>query len=278
MTDAAAEPAAAPLLGMSSAAFRGRTVDWIVDASSTGELDGVEWGVGDQQAIDYSASAADIARLARITSVAGLACCGLSLHDDDALGRSLSEWEWVSHAAQALGATHVRAYATPSSAAMSRAFSADMQELQHRIRQRSDLLAGNGLTLLLEPAPRTLTPTPCLAREALSTADPDRVGVVYDPGSLAQEGWVDPYLALGILGRAVRHVHVKNVRPTVADGRWGWDYSTLSAGIVDWGRVLDAIRSVGYAGWFVLDHLSSPDADNYAGDVAELRSLVRGTG
>jgi sugar phosphate isomerase/epimerase len=147
--------------------------------------------------------------------------------------------------------------------------------LRSRLAERAGVLSAAGLRLLLEPAPMTLVPDPAQAREVLGGTDQEMVGVVYDPGSLAREGWLDPWLAAGVLGPLLRHVHVKNLSPTRGeDGRWSWLPTTLDAGIVDWTRVFAALHQAGYRDWLVLDHLSSPGTDAFAADLRHLRALM----
>jgi sugar phosphate isomerase/epimerase len=94
---------------------------------------------------------------------------------------------------------------------------------------------------------------------------------------MAREGWLDPYVATGLLGPLLRHVHVKNLRPgRVADGPWTWSHTTLADGIVDWKRVFRALDRAGYQGWLVLDHLSTSGAASLTEDVAALRAYAAG--
>ncbi|MEV6904588.1 sugar phosphate isomerase/epimerase [Amycolatopsis sp. NPDC051372] len=234
-------------------------------------LDGVEWGVGVGHALELTASDAQLAAVAGAAEEAGIACAGVAVHEPDALAYPGPLWQRVCDLAVALHAPHVRVYATGHGTD----FDTDFTRLRSQLAGKAAECAARGVRLLLEPAPTTLVPDPSLACRALSEVDVDRVGIVYDPGSLAREGWQDPFLATGVLGPLLRHVHVKNVAPERAeDGTWLWRRTALDTGIVDWPRVSDALEAAGYSGWFVLDHLSSQEPGSLAADLVHLRKLT----
>jgi sugar phosphate isomerase/epimerase len=258
-------------LGLASAALPGLDPAELCAQAAAHALDGVEWGAGAGHQLPLAAAATDdaVTAIVRAAAAHGLDCCGVAIHDEDALRLPLADWQRLALVAVRLGAPHVRVYAT----GLEGVFRADFDRLRERLAERAAVLAAVGVRLLLEPAPSTLVPDPAQARDAFAGAEPGQVGVVYDPGSLAREGWLDPFLATGVLGGLLRHVHVKNLSPQRgADGRWSWLRTTLPAGIVDWPRVLAALDDAGYRGWLVLDHLSAPGG--LGPDLADLRALT----
>jgi Sugar phosphate isomerases/epimerases len=259
-------------LALSSSALVGWSPEEICAACADAGLDGVEWGVGPRQVLQPHDVKLGVADLQRAGNSAGLLCSGVSAHDDNALLYPAETWKWLAALAAELGAPHVRVYAPPL--APSRIESA-WNELRDRLSECSTITAEAGVRLLIEPAPTTMVPGPVLASHALAHLEENDVGVVYDPGSLAREGWVGPHLAVSLLGPLLRHVHVKNVSPTRESSVWRWHPATLEAGIVDWDGVLEALDAVGYRDWFVLDHLSAEiSAEVLRSDVARLRQLA----
>ncbi len=269
------------LLAVASAALPGWEPGRLCAAAANAGLRGVEWGAGRGQALPLDAPDRAVDALVRAAAADGLAACGLSVHDDRALESPVEVWERLAAAAVAVGAPHVRVYAPPvlDESESSGAFPEAFARLKRRIAEVAAVVAAVGPRLLLEPAPTTLVPDPVLAVRALSAADQDRVGVVYDPGSLAREGWLDPFLATDVLGPLLRHVHVKNASPVRgADGTWTWLRSVLDAGIVDWPRVFRALDRTGYEGWLVLDHLDAHTGESLASEAGCLRRLAEGGG
>jgi sugar phosphate isomerase/epimerase len=260
-------------LGVASSALPAGEPEWVCATAAAHGLAGVEWGAGSGHSLAVDAADHAVDRLARAATAHGLECCGFAVHEPDALAWPVPVWRRLAETAVALGAPHVRAYPTVPCGD----FGADLARLRDRIAERAETVAAAGVRLLLEPSPTTLAPGPELAREALAQARQHQVGVVYDPGSLAREGWLDPFLATAMLGPLLRHVHVKNLSPRPGcGGAWTWQRSTLEAGIVDWPRVFAALDRVGYRRWLVLDHLSSQDDGTLATDLGHLRALMDG--
>jgi sugar phosphate isomerase/epimerase len=259
-------------LGLSSSALPGWGIDQIAGACAEAGLDGVEWGVGAGQVVTAADLKLAVQPLELAARTAGLRCSGISAHDEDALGYPMDTWKWLAQLAAELGAPHVRVYAGPARALR---ITEGWNELVEQLSACSAVTEQAGVRLLVEPAPTTLVPGPILAMRALAGLNPDVVGIVYDPGSLAREGWIAPHLAVPMLGALLRHVHVKNMAPVQDSARWRWRPATIEAGIVDWPSVLSALDSAGYQDWFILDHLSGETAmDVLLSDVARLRRLI----
>jgi sugar phosphate isomerase/epimerase len=251
--------------------------DLLCEGAAASGLSGIEWGVGAGQALALDATEHAVTALARSQESHDLACCSLAVHDEQALTAAPGTWERLAAAATALDAPYVRVYATPPSrpGRSPGRFQEEFDQLRDALARAAEVTARAGRRLLLEPAPSTLAPGPALAVLALSSADQEQVGVVYDPGSLAREGWLDPFLTTDVLGPLLRHVHAKNTAPRrTAEGRWAWERSDLTAGIVDWSRVFHALNVAQYEGWVVLDHLASHTQADLRSEAACLTELT----
>lgn len=272
MTGSAYPPRSSFRIGVLSSALPGWAPDDLCAAAADAGAEGVEWGVGSGQALDSADPGTGLDRLAGACRARGLSCAGLAVQDADGLRLSLETWRRLAEHGRVLGAPHIRVFASPVDPTD---VGGGLAELGARLAACAEIVAETGLRLLLEPAPRTLLPAPEMARQALAAIDPKITGVVYDPGNLAQEGWLDPRLAVAVYGPLLRHVHVKNVAPRYEAGAWRWGPAPLKDGLVDWARVLEALDSTGYDGWLVLDHLSGrADAGVLASDVAQVRRLT----
>lgn len=121
-----------------------------------------------------------------------------------------------------------------------------------------DLARSHGVKALVEIHHKTICPSASLAHRLVSAFDPDLVGVILDPGNMAQEGFEDYRIGAELLGPYLAHVHLKNAafeRP--ADGGvWQPRWAPLEDGVVDFGQVFDALESVGYDGWLVIEDFS----------------------
>jgi sugar phosphate isomerase/epimerase len=121
-----------------------------------------------------------------------------------------------------------------------------------------DLARSNGVKALIEIHHRTICPSASLAHRLVSAFDPDLVGVILDPGNMAQEGFENYHIGAELLGPYLAHVHIKNSafeRPA-GGGVWEPRWAPLEDGVVDFGRVFEALDYVGYTGWLVMEDFS----------------------
>lgn len=91
-----------------------------------------------------------------------------------------------------------------------------------------------------------------LLLDLLRGLDPERIGVLFDPGNAVREGWLPIELQVDMVRDYVKHVHVKNFE---------WDPgspgrvvpSPLDRGIVDWGKAVMLLEAAGYRGYYSLE-------------------------
>ncbi|MFC5405780.1 sugar phosphate isomerase/epimerase family protein [Cohnella soli] len=147
-----------------------------------------------------------------------------------------------------------------------------------------------GVKGLVETHHGTIAASASGARRLVEGFDPNSLGVLYDPGNLAHEGFENYRLGLEILGPYLAHVHVKNAawRPAerAADGSLGWrsEWAPMKDGVVPWRQVIADLSAVGYDGYIGIEDFSqqftnSSDmlqhfADYIGGLVAETPSSV----
>ena len=121
-----------------------------------------------------------------------------------------------------------------------------------------DLARSHGVKALIEIHHRTICPSTSLAHRLVSAFDPEFVGVIFDPGNMAQEGFEDYRIGAELLGPHLAHVHIKNSafeRPA-GGGVWEPRWAPLEDGVVDFGLVFEALEHVGYDGWLVMEDFS----------------------
>jgi len=93
-------------------------------------------------------------------------------------------------------------------------------------------------------------------RRLLEGRDPEWVAAMYDPGNMVREGMENWKMGCEILGPYLKHVHVKDaVWVRDAAGKWTVESAGCDEGVIDWGQVIDALRSVGYDGFLDLEDL-----------------------
>jgi sugar phosphate isomerase/epimerase len=130
--------------------------------------------------------------------------------------------------------------------------------------------------LCLEIHMGTIIPSPSLALRVVEESDPDRVGVIYDPGNMVHEGFENHRLGIELLGEYLAHVHAKNAAwQRDESGRWTCEWARLQDGIADWPAVMQVLQDKGYSGWISNENFcdTEPVEQRLAGDLAYLRGI-----
>jgi L-ribulose-5-phosphate 3-epimerase len=78
------------------------------------------------------------------------------------------------------------------------------------------------------------------------------IGVNFDPANMILYGMGDPVEAVGVLGRRILQVHLKDARPSDSLGEWGSE-TPLGKGSVDWQGFFDALRRVEFTGNYIIE-------------------------
>jgi len=122
--------------------------------------------------------------------------------------------------------------------------------------------------------------SPSAARRLVDGLDPKCVGVIFDPGNMAYEGFETWRMACDLLGPYLAHVHVKNARWKVESDAppapvvWKADNAPLREGFVNWSEVMKALRSAGYDGCLSLeDFTPGPKRELLSSTLSFLKSL-----
>lgn len=141
-----------------------------------------------------------------------------------------------------------------------------------------EMAGSHGVKALVEIHHKTICPSASLAHRLVSAFDPERIGVIFDPGNMAQEGFEDYRIGLELLGPYLAHVHIKNSafeRPE-GGGVWKPRWAPLEDGVVDFEFLFAALDSVGYDGWLVVEDFSAarPTRETLRHNLGFVRTLV----
>lgn len=151
------------------------------------------------------------------------------------------------------------------------------------LAKTAGLAARAGVKVCVETHMGQIAPSASAARRLLDGLDPSAVGVIYDPGNMVTEGQEQTKMGLEILGPYLAHVHVKNgawsKRPDAAPGENPWTSgigTPLDEGVMDWGKVIQALREVGYDGYLSFEDFSSGRSteDKVAFNIGYIKSLL----
>jgi inosose dehydratase len=180
-----------------------------------------------------------------------------------------------------------RADSPPSPAFTDAAWTA-LVDLLHDI---ADAAAAMGHPTAFHPHAGTFVETPAEVDRLVAATDPVRVGICLDVGHHIVGGG-DPVAAVRALGDRVRHVHLKDVDPSVLDGLRAGRFAglgdavqeglftELGAGTLDLDGVLELLAERDYAGWLMVEQDTSlgPPSESAAIGRRVLASALRRLG
>jgi sugar phosphate isomerase/epimerase len=141
-----------------------------------------------------------------------------------------------------------------------------------------ELAGQHGVKALVEIHHDTICPSASLAHRLVSGSDSDAIGVTFDPGNMALEGFEDYRIGTELLGPYLAHVHLKNAaldRPENG-GAWRPRWAPLEDGVVDFERLFEALRVAGYEGWLMIEDFSAarPTREALRHNLGFIRDLV----
>lgn len=130
----------------------------------------------------------------------------------------------------------------------------------------ADAAGERGVTLLMETGQETAR---CLSA-LLEELDHPALGINFDPANMILYGKGDPVEAVRMLGRWIRHVHIKDAIATKIPGTWGTE--------VPWGRgqvgsasFLHALETIDYNGALAIEREAG---DNRLEDIRQAAGLL----
>lgn len=145
---------------------------------------------------------------------------------------------------------------------------AALERFQRWIDDLTPALRHHGVRLGLEIHQRTACPSASMAMRVIDSLDPAVIGVIYDIGNLAIEGWENVALALELMGPRLAHVQIKNASwsPRGTAQGWDWSWCPIEDGLLPLPAIVSDLVAAGYAGW-----LSAEDFSTHHGDIDKLR-------
>jgi sugar phosphate isomerase/epimerase len=212
-------------------------------------------------------------RARRISESAGLEIVGLGTYIE--VG-DLDATEEAMRFAKAAGSPRIRVgVGRPENASY-----ADLLAAAREFLAGVEELAGEyGVKALVEIHHGTICPSASLAHRLVSGLDPEAIGVIFDPGNMVFEGFEDYRIGAELLGPYLGHVHLKNAafdRPE-GGGTWRARWAPLEDGVVDFERLFETLRTVGYDGWLVIEDFSAarPSREALRHNLGFVRDLVQ---
>jgi sugar phosphate isomerase/epimerase len=137
--------------------------------------------------------------------------------------------------------------------------------LVERVREVADSFAQNGVDLLIETGPEPAS----VLLQFLNDLNCRNVGVNYDPANMILWGSGDPIASIPILGRHIKHVHVKDAIAS-SKPRMDWGREVVfGSGEVEPLIFLDELEEIGYSGPLCIEREAGENP------LADVRAAIR---
>ena len=169
-----------------------------------------------------------------------------NMHEMDATKRAaqLDEARRFIDLAQRLGASYVRVFGNEYVPGVPR--DAMLAHIAGGLRELGDYAAARHVTVLIE-SHGDFTDSPSLL-ELLQRANSPGVALLWDAHHTFVSGKEEPEHTVAQLGRYIRHTHLKDSIPAQTEG--GRRYVLTGTGQVPVRRQVEALRKIGYAGYY----------------------------
>jgi len=117
------------------------------------------------------------------------------------------------------------------------------------------------------------------ALRLLERHDPNRVGILMDPGNMVfegNEGWRN---AVQLMGPYLAYIHCKNAQFVREGNAWRRRWASLEEGIADYGELMTALKDEGFSGYLSIEDLRReiPVDTRVGGGIRYLRGLDTST-
>ncbi|MDF2718320.1 MAG: Xylose isomerase domain protein barrel [Paenibacillus sp.] len=254
-------------------------IEWRVTGFDAGRLQDKPsfWG-NNLSTVDAGSSEERLLALKRLADEAGLAVpnlgCYLKVGDLAAVERDM-------RTAKLLGAPSIR-IAVPGYN-RTKTYGELFKETRDYMERVQELGGRFGIKALIEMHMNMIAPSAGLARRLVEGFDPERIGVIFDPGNMVYEGYEQYRMGLEVLGEYLAHVHVKNAvwernpnQKNATDPAWRTVSAPMREGFANWPQVIADLKSVGYDGWLSFEDFSqsAPTEELLADNIAYIKSLL----
>lgn len=220
------------------------------------------WG-NNQAMLDWSQAQDEAAQLRQVLDQHGLPCAAIASYvQTDDIDRIAVAVE----VARILGCEFIRVRVPWYGPGCD--YRSLLEQARTTYRDLAQISQETGVDSLIEIHDNSICPTASAAMRVLEGLDPSLVGVIFDPGNYAREGFESLPMVIDLLGPYLRHVHVKNGRVAMSETtnskgiRSEGPNCDLADGLIDWPQLITWLQGAGYDGWYSLENfrgLESPD-------------------
>jgi sugar phosphate isomerase/epimerase len=136
--------------------------------------------------------------------------------------------------------------------------------LKKRLRQLELKAYKAGVKLLLELHWGTIMSSFSSAHLLTHDLDPNCIAITFDPANMMVEGKEDWEFGLKLLQSHIDNVHVKNMSWFSGERGWSWEWSPVTAGMVNWAELICLLERNHYSGDYAIEDFLVPNNNKHS--------------
>ena len=253
--------------------------DEVVYLAKKYQCDGIEWWCTENGHINLSNLISSAKEVSKITSESGLLCAGIAPYFT--YNETKEYLAKIFEVAQILHTRNVRchSYIFDGSVSVEDLITKQRKWLEEIVLPQAEKA---DVRINIEQHHNMICCTPNACRCLIDGLPERHIGIIFDPGNSAVEGFTRPEYSISVFGKYLAHVHVKNCRQTsqtqdATSGRkYAFEFGALSEGDLDWKDIVAALQKSGFDGFLSLEALDKRSSETkMAEDIVYLQTLLK---
>lgn len=250
----------------------------VVHLAKRYNCDGIEWWCRESAHIDLLNLMSSAREVSKITSESGLLCAGIAPYFKYNEPREyLSK---IFEAARILNTRNVRCHSYPfdGSTPVEDLIKKQRKWLEEVVLPEAEKA---DVRVNIEQHHNMICCTPNACRDLVDGLPEKNIGIIFDPGNSAVEGFTRPEYSISVFGKYLAHVHVKNCKQTQTTGRavsgrkYKMEFGSVAEGDLDWKSIIAALQKSGFNGFISLEALDKrPSEKKVEEDIVYLQKIL----
>ncbi|MCX7705175.1 MAG: sugar phosphate isomerase/epimerase [bacterium] len=259
-----------------------KKVSEVIELAKKYRCDGIEWWCRENAHIDLKDLKKSATEVAKMMEGSGIVCAGLAPYFK--FNEPKDYMAKIFEAANILKTRNVRCHSYHFDGGIS------FDELMQRQRRWLEEVVlpeaeKFDVRLNIEQHHINICCTPNACRQLVDGLSERYVGIIFDPGNSAVEGFTRPEYSISVFGKYLAHVHVKNCRQitetegAVSGRKYKMEFGSISEGDLDWIAIIKALKNAKFEGFLSLEALDKrPSEKKFEEDIVFLKEAVKQLG
>ncbi|MCM8759314.1 MAG: sugar phosphate isomerase/epimerase [Candidatus Omnitrophica bacterium] len=251
----------------------------VIELAKKYNCDGIEWWCRENAHIDLTNLKKSAGEAAKLMEGSGLICAGLAPYFK--FNETKDYLAKIFEAANILKTRNVRCHSHyfDGSIPFEHLMKEQRKWLEEIVLPEAERF---DVRLNIEQHHTNICCTPNACRQLVDGLPEKHIGIIFDPGNSAVEGFTRPEYSISVFGKYLAHVHVKNCRQVnisegaVSGRRYKMEFGSLAEGDLDWFAIIKALKNANFDGFISLEALDKrPTEQKFEQDIVFLQDALK---